>query len=98
MDNIKKAMHYIDSSMRNRDQCDTISFEEFLKLVVKKPSAVIRNAFQVFHDMIKYYVGEGVDEYPDDPESIGFVYYNCMKLFIEGSDHPFLLTDPLPTD
>ncbi|MBW1902625.1 MAG: serine protein kinase PrkA [Deltaproteobacteria bacterium] len=94
MDNIRIAMEHIDSSMRNRDQCDTVSFEEFLKLLVKRPSAVMRNAFQLFHDMIKHYVGEGIDEYPDDPESIGFVYYDCSKLFVEGSDHPYFADRP----
>lgn len=94
MDNIRKAMQHIDSSMRNRDQCDTVSFEEFLKLLVKRPASVMRNAFQVFHDMIKHYVGEGIDEYPDDPESIGFVYYDTSKLFVDGSDHPFFADRP----
>ncbi len=94
MKNITKAMQHIDSSMRNRDQCDTVPFEEFLKLLVKRPAAVMRNAFQVFHDMIKHYVGEGIDEYPDDPESIGFVYYDFGKLFVEGSDHPYFADRP----
>jgi predicted Ser/Thr protein kinase len=49
----------------------------------------MRNIFQLFHDMVKSYVGRGVDEYPEDPESISFVCYDCSKLFIEGSDHPF---------
>jgi predicted P-loop ATPase len=34
-------------------------------------------------------VGEGVDEYPNDPESIQYVSYDCSRLFVEGSDHPF---------
>jgi len=94
MDKIKKAMQYINSSIKNLDQCDTISFEEFLSLLVKRPSVFMRNSFQVFHDMIKYYVGGGVDEYPDDPESIGFVFYDCSKLFVEGSDHPYFADRP----
>jgi hypothetical protein len=34
-------------------------------------------------------VGEGVDEYPNDPESIQYVSYDCSRLFVEGADHPF---------
>jgi predicted Ser/Thr protein kinase len=64
-------------------------FEEFLDVLADKPYTVIRNVFQVFHDMIKAYVSEGIDEYPDDPESIHFVHYDCSRLFIQGSDHPF---------
>jgi predicted Ser/Thr protein kinase len=39
--------------------------------------------------MVKAYVGRGVDEYSDDPESIQYVNYDCSKLFVEGSDYPF---------
>ncbi len=89
MDNIKNAMQHIERSMREQNQHEIISFEEYLKVLVADPSTLIRNAFQVFHDMIKHYTGEGIDEYPDDPESIGFVYYDCSGLFVDGSDHPF---------
>lgn len=64
-------------------------FEDFLGLVFDKPEIILRDVFQVFHDMVHTYVGEGVDEYPDDPESINYVYYDCSRLFVEGSDHPF---------
>ena len=67
----------------------TLSFHEFLEVLTQNTTVVIRNAFQVFHDMIKTYVGEGQNEYPDDPESIGFVHYDCSQLFIQGSDTPF---------
>lgn len=89
MENIKTAMEKIDRSMGQRDQRATIAFEEFLKSLTAKPSVVLRNVFQVFHDMIKTYIGEGVNEYPDDPESIDFVRYDCSRLFVEGLDHPF---------
>ncbi len=94
MENIRKAMRNFDRSMTERDQCPVMPFEEFLSVLIADPSRVIRNAFQVFHDMIKYYVGEGFDEYPDDPESIGFVYYDCSKLFVNGSDNPFFADRP----
>ncbi|MGD9226793.1 MAG: serine protein kinase PrkA, partial [Desulfobacterales bacterium] len=67
----------------------SITFAEFLNELVANPKSVMRNIFQVFHDMMKAYVGEGVDEYPDDPESIQYAHYDCSKLFVEGSDHPF---------
>ncbi|MBU0987947.1 MAG: serine protein kinase PrkA [Proteobacteria bacterium] len=89
MDNIVKAMHNFDRNMRWQDQHATISFEDFLKILTAQPTTVIRNVFQVFHDMIKTYVGQGVNEYPDDPESIDFVHYDCNRLFVEGLDQPF---------
>ncbi len=82
-------MQHLDRRMSEKDQQSTIAYEEFLKILSENPGTVIRNVFQVFHDMIKNYISEGLDEYPNDPESINFVYYDCNNLFVEGSDHPF---------
>lgn len=71
------------------DQQKPVPFKKFLEYLARDPRIVIRNIFQVFHDMIKSYVGEGKDEYPEDPESIGFVEYNSGKLLVEDTDHPF---------
>lgn len=86
---IKKAMQNLNQNMSGLEQRAAIPFEEFLKELAAKPPVVIRNVFQVFHDMMKAYVGEGLDEYSDDPESIHYVHYDCSKLFVEGTDHPF---------
>jgi len=88
-DSITKAMSNLNESMSTQEQRVSIPFEEFLKVLVDNPNTAMRNIFQVFHDMMKAYVGEGMDEYPDDPESIQYVYYDCNKLFVEGADHPF---------
>ncbi|GBC60311.1 ATPase AAA [Desulfonema ishimotonii] len=89
MENIRKAMQNLNRSMSERDQTGLIPFENFLKLVAEKPGLVIRNIFQMFHDMIRYYVDEGIDEYSDDPESVHYVHYDCNRLFAEDADHPF---------
>jgi predicted Ser/Thr protein kinase len=88
-DSIKKAMQNFNQSMGTQEQRTSIPFDQFLVELVSNPKIVMRNIFQVFHDMIKAYVGEGIDEYSDDPESIDYVYYDCSKLFVEGSDYPF---------
>jgi predicted Ser/Thr protein kinase len=75
--------------MSKFERRSSIPFEEFLNELVADPPPLIRNVFQIFHDMMKAYVGEGVEEYPDDPESIHYVLYDCNKLFVEGSDYPF---------
>jgi len=89
MENVRHAMQRLDSSIKERGQPPPIPFEEFLERVRQDPEGMMRNVFQVFHDMIKAYVSEGHDEYPEDPESIHFVYYDCNRLFVEGSDNPF---------
>lgn len=89
MDNISKAMRHIDIGADESNHRKPISFEDFLEVVLENPVGTIRNVFQVFHDLFKEYVGQGVDEYPNDPESIQYVSYDCSRLFVEGSDHPF---------
>ncbi len=89
MDKIQKAMRHLNKSMGKWDQRAPVPFNELLKILSAGPSEVVRNVFQMFHDMVKSYIVEGVDEYPDDPESIHYVNYDCSRLFAEGADHPF---------
>ncbi len=89
MDHIKMAMDGLQNSQLGADRARTISFEQFLLLLRKYPSRFIRNVHQVFYDMIHTYVPTGLDEYPDDPESINFFAYDCHKLFVENTDQPF---------
>ena len=88
-DSIAKAMLNLNQNMSAKEKRTSIPFAEFLNELVENPKSVMRNIFQVFHDMMKAYVGEGVDEYPDDPESIHYAHYDCSKLFVEGTDNPF---------
>ena len=88
--NIESALNHLDQQMSaHHRHRRIISFDAMLTLMVLRPELVIRNVFQVFHDMFEQYVGQGVDEYPDDPESIHFVKYDFARLFVEGADHPF---------
>ncbi|MDY6880901.1 MAG: serine protein kinase PrkA, partial [Thermodesulfobacteriota bacterium] len=90
MDNqIRKALKLLDCSLKNEDEYRLYSSEEFLKILSDRPHLVIRSVFQVFYDMIRTSIDEGIDEYPDDPESINYKDYDCSKLFVEGSDQPF---------
>ena len=96
MDNqIRKALKLLDCSLKNEDEYRLYSSEEFLKILSDRPHLVIRSVFQVFYDMIRTSIDEGIDEYPDDPESINYKDYDCSKLFVEGSDQPFF-ADVLP--
>jgi hypothetical protein len=84
-----KAMDLIDRTGRRQEQHSPIPFEDFVELLSARPVFVLRDVFQVFYDMVKSHVGEGRDEYPGDPESVGFLDYDCNSLFIDGTDHPF---------
>ncbi len=90
---IEKAMKSVGSWNGDLEP-DIISFNQFLADLLVKKRDLMRNHFQVFHDMIFHSFGEGVDEYPDDPESIGFKKYNTNKLFVDGKNHPFYADRP----
>ncbi|MEW5909548.1 MAG: serine protein kinase PrkA, partial [Thermodesulfobacteriota bacterium] len=89
MENIEKAMRHLKKSAGEVEQRIPIPFEMFLRELTFNPATAIRNVFQVFHDMVKTYVDQEADEYPDDPESIGYVFYDCNRLLVEGANHPF---------
>lgn len=73
---------------RLSERRNPISFNDFLYLASKEPEKVLRNIFQIFHDMIHYYVPEGIDEFNDE-ESAGFLHYDMTNLFVKGCDNPF---------
>lgn len=89
MENIEIALENLNRSMSELKQRDPIPFEEFLKVLAEKPSIVMRNIFQVYHDMVKSYVMEGIDDCKEDPESTGDFCYDCNQLLAEDTDHPF---------
>jgi len=86
---ITKAINHLEEQISSRERMEPISYENFLTRLILNPSKMIRNVFQVFHDMMMSYVSEGVDEYPDDPESIQFVKYDFNRLLVDDVDRPF---------
>jgi len=89
MDDIRNVLKTIDNHLENKDEHALIPFADYLKMVRDQPTQAIRSIFQVFHDMIKTFVGPGFQEYPNDPESINFLLYNFHELLVEGVDNPF---------
>lgn len=89
MSQAKQALNILKGEIEKREKRTILSFEEFLEAVSAEPERLLRNIFQLFHDMVQEYVGDGENEYPDDPESIGYVKYDCSRLFIKEADNPF---------
>lgn len=83
------AVNLLYQKIKEREQRPPLPFSEYMELAANSPNLVFRNIFQMFYDMMYNYIGEGVNEYPDDPESINYVFYNCSRLFEDGADHPF---------
>jgi len=89
MRDLTKAMENLKRHESGWQQQAMLSFAEFLQEVIAQPTRIIRNVYQAYADMISAFVSAGEDEYSDDPESINYLSYNCNKLFVEDSDHPF---------
>jgi predicted Ser/Thr protein kinase len=89
MDSIQKALHDLSASQRGLELGRTLTFEDFLAQLRWRPDRLIRSVHQVFYDMVQALVGQGHDEYPDDPESINFIAFDFSALLVEGTDQPF---------
>ncbi|MBI2057653.1 MAG: serine protein kinase PrkA [Candidatus Yanofskybacteria bacterium] len=89
MDETKKALETLRTDIEDKEKRKVLRFDEFLDIAKREPERSLRDIFQLFHDMVKSYVSKGEDEYPDDPESIGFIKYDCSKIFVRDSDNPF---------
>ena len=89
MSDVDRAIKHLNRKISAREHSQTIPFDEYLRILALRPDAIVRNVFQTFHDMIHTYVGVVRDEYPDDPESIHYVNYDCSNLFVNDTDRPF---------
>jgi predicted Ser/Thr protein kinase len=89
MESVEQVASTLFRKIEEREHRLPITYLEFMALAGAQPDIVFRNIFQRLHDMIKSHVGEGVNEYADDPESINYAYYDCNSLLVEGADHPF---------
>lgn len=89
MQAVDDVLKKLRQSVDERGERRPMPFKSFLARSAQAPERVFRDIFHLFSDMIHSYVGDGKDEYPDDPESINYVFYDCTRLFVDGSDHPF---------
>ncbi len=89
MEQVNHVITGLCQKIKEKEHRTSMTFNEFMGFAADEPALVFRNIFQQLHDMIKSYVGEPIDEYPDDPESIHYTHYDCNKLFVEEMDHPF---------
>ena len=89
MDGKKRAFDELNKTLNKKKEMLIQPFSKFLEESVAEPEVVFRDIFQLFYDTIHYYIPEGKDEYPSDPESIHYVKYDCTGLFVEGVSNPF---------
>jgi len=84
-----EALINLSNNIRERERRNPINFNDFLFLAEKNPEFIFRDIFQLFHDMMHFYIPEGKDEYEESGDSVGFVHYDSSALFIRECDNPF---------
>ena len=53
MDETKEALESLKIAIENREKRTVFGFDEFADLVRKEPERILRNIFQLFHDMVR---------------------------------------------
>ena len=89
MQSVTNTLEKLFRKIGESEHLPPITLKEFLDLSADRPHLIFRNIFELFHNMITTSVGNGVEEYPDDPDFRDFVYYDCSKLFVDGMTRPF---------
>ena len=69
---LTKALDTLKQYKGNRNRQTELQFSEFLCEVAERPERNIRSVTQVYADMVRYFVRDGLDEYRNDPESINY--------------------------
>ncbi|WP_035726756.1 serine protein kinase [Eisenibacter elegans] len=78
------ALANLGVQMRSKDMRIPMPFEDFLKLAAQEPDRIFRDIFQLFYDMVYYYISEGNPENPQE-----MTRYNFNNLFVKECDNPF---------
>ncbi|HNV71317.1 MAG TPA: hypothetical protein PKO06_16560 [Candidatus Ozemobacteraceae bacterium] len=66
-----------------------LALDVFLNNLNRNGELVLRNIYQLFHDMVLFYLREGKSEPPFDGEAAGFLNYNLDRIFIQETEKPF---------
>ncbi|MBA3009984.1 MAG: serine protein kinase PrkA [Proteobacteria bacterium] len=88
-DSVDQALELLNTSITDYQRLKPIAFQEFLSILKVRPSQILRNIFQSFHDMIKSYVDESEESITGDLEKLKFTNYDCTRLFVEDSANPY---------
>ncbi|RLD68494.1 MAG: serine protein kinase PrkA [Bacteroidetes bacterium] len=84
-----EALLNLSDSLKDVERRLPMSFNGFLNLASRKPRHVFRNVFQLFYDMVHFYIPEIDEDTLIKDKSIGFVNYNSALLFEADCDDPF---------
>ncbi len=89
INNLEKAFSNLNKQLVEKERLLPFSFDDFLKLSMENPYLIFRDIFQVFYDMVHYYV-QGKETQNKNAISDGkYIDYDFTKLLIDDCDNPF---------
>jgi len=86
---VGQVLGFLEKNIQDYQRLQPVSFADFLDILKARPSKILRNIFQSFHDMVKAHVAEYKDPVTGEQDDLAFTHYDCKKLFVEGSDNPY---------
>ena len=84
---LKNLLKELGTRLKNQEIQVPIPFEDFLKMAKDKPELIFRDIFQLFYDMVYFYVGKTHQK--SENGSLGLNNYNLSDLFVKDCDNPF---------
>lgn len=87
----KKILQTLGAQLRNEEVRPPHGFQNFLELIAENPQLVLRDVFQLFYDMVHYYVDtpqQSNGKEQNEP-GLGFDKFTFSNLFEKGCDNPF---------
>jgi len=83
------ALQHLGDKLRSKELRPSLPYRKFLEVMAESPELVFRDIFQLFHDMVYYYItkGEKVERTTLIASSVDL--YNFNQLFEIGCDNPF---------
>ncbi|SMC69066.1 putative serine protein kinase, PrkA [Desulfocicer vacuolatum DSM 3385] len=88
----REALAFLSDNIGEYEKFKPIDFAQYLEMIAQDPVKMIRNIFQVFHDMMTSHVKRLEDA--DEQDELDRIDYDCTRLFVEGSENPYF-TDRL---
>ena len=88
-ENLHEALEQLSKHLVEKERLKPIPFRNFLELIVENPYSTFRDIFQVFHDMVHFYVKEHKERSKNLFAESYFKNYNCYPLLQDGCDNPF---------
>ncbi|MCF8091828.1 MAG: serine protein kinase PrkA [Desulfotignum sp.] len=88
-ESVDQVLELLDKNIQDYQRLQPVSFDIFLNMLNTRPSQILRNIFQSFHDMVKAHVDEYEEPLGGERETLAFTRYDCTRLFVEGSDNPY---------